>query len=112
MQMFHAETSTFHLSCREYAILPLDWIAVLGIRFGGYPILTDDMSFKMVCELLGIPPSLTMDTREDILGLPRRHRSALSGCKVASPRVWHLLTFIFGGSSCVFSVVASLATTI
>jgi len=55
VRWFHAETGTFHLSCGEYMILPLDWIAILGIRFGGYSILTDDMSFEMACELLGIP---------------------------------------------------------
>ena len=43
------------MSCREYVILPLDWTAILGIRFGEYPILTNDMSFKMASELLGIP---------------------------------------------------------
>ena len=63
VQRFHAETSTFHLSCREYVILSLDWTAILGIRFGGYLILTDDMSFKMACELLGIPLPLTIDTK-------------------------------------------------
>ena len=52
---FHAETSTFHLSCGEYVVLFLDKTAILGIRFGGYPIPTDDMSFEIACELLGIP---------------------------------------------------------
>ena len=52
---FHMETSTFHLSCREYVILPLDWTAIFGIRFSGYSILTDDISFEMAYELLGIP---------------------------------------------------------
>ena len=63
MRQFHVEMGIFHLSCREYAVLPLDWTAILGIRFGRYPILTDDMSFKMACELLGIPFPLTTDTR-------------------------------------------------
>ena len=63
VQRFHAKTGTFYLSCKEYAILPLDWTAILGIRFSGYSILTNDMSFEMACELLGIPIPLTMDMR-------------------------------------------------
>ena len=63
MRRFHAEIDTFHLSCGEYAILPLDWTALLGIRFGGLSISTKKMSFDMACELLGIPLPLTMDTR-------------------------------------------------
>ena len=63
MRQFHAKIGTFHLSCEEYTALPLDWMTILGIRFGGYPILTDDMSFEMACELLGIPLPLTTDTR-------------------------------------------------
>ena len=50
-------------------------------------------------------------TREDILGLLHHHKSALSGCRIAFLRVWHLPTFIFGGSSRAFSVVTSLETT-
>ena len=63
VQRFHIKTSTFHLSCGEYTILPLDWAAILGIRFGGYLISADDISFEMACKLLGIPLSLTTDTR-------------------------------------------------
>ena len=60
---FHADTGTFHLSYREYAILPLDWTAILGIKFGGYLIPIDDISFDMACELLGIPLPLTINTK-------------------------------------------------
>jgi len=60
---FHVETGTFHLSYREYAVLPLDWTAILGIRFGGHQILTEEMGFNMACELLGIPLPLTIETR-------------------------------------------------
>ena len=60
---FHAETGTFHLSYGEYAILPLDWTTILGMRFGGLPILTDEMSFEMASELLGIPLPLIADMR-------------------------------------------------
>ena len=63
VRRFHTETGTFHLSYGEYAILPLDWTAILGIIFGGYLIPIDDMSFEMACELLGIPFILTTNTR-------------------------------------------------
>ena len=59
---FHVKIGTFHLSSREYTILPFDWTAILGIRFGGYLISTDDMSFEMACKLLGILLLLTTDT--------------------------------------------------
>ena len=55
VRWFHAETDTFHLSCGEYAVLPLNWTTILGIRFGGHLIPIDDMSFKIACKLLGIP---------------------------------------------------------
>ena len=64
VQRFHAETCTFHLSYEEYSILPLDWKAILGIRFGGLPILTLEMDFDMACELLCIPLPLTTKTKE------------------------------------------------
>jgi len=63
VRRFHAETGTFHLSYGVYAILPLDWMAILGIRVGGLPILTKEMSFDMACELLGIPLLLIAKTR-------------------------------------------------
>uniref|UniRef100_A0A7N2MAD1 Aminotransferase-like plant mobile domain-containing protein n=1 Tax=Quercus lobata TaxID=97700 RepID=A0A7N2MAD1_QUELO len=37
-ERYHAETCTFHFSCGEYVVLPIDWTAILGIRFGGNPI--------------------------------------------------------------------------
>ena len=63
VQQFHAETGTFHLNCGEYMILPLDWTAILGIKFGGFPIPTNEMNFKMASELLGIHLPLTVNTR-------------------------------------------------
>ena len=63
VRQFHAEMGTFHLSCREYVILPLDWAAILGIKFGGFLIPTDEMSFKMASELLGIPLPMTANTK-------------------------------------------------
>ena len=63
VQQFHVKIGTFHLSYGEYAILPLYWTAILGIRFGRYPIPIDDMSFEMACKLLGIPLPLTTNTK-------------------------------------------------
>lgn len=34
-----------------------------GIRFGSFPILTNEMSFKVDSKLLGIPLLLAMDTK-------------------------------------------------
>ena len=45
VQRSHAETSTSHLSCGEYAVLPLDCMAILGLRFNGYSILSDLINF-------------------------------------------------------------------
>ena len=53
VQRFLAEMGTFHLSYGEYVVLPLDWIANFGLRFGGEPIPTKFMSFAMASELLG-----------------------------------------------------------
>ena len=44
------------------SILPLDWMAILGIRFGRFPIPTSDMSFELARKLLGILLPLTTDT--------------------------------------------------
>ena len=44
--MVSCQDGTFHLSCGEYAILSLDWTAILGIKFGIYLISTDDMSLS------------------------------------------------------------------
>ena len=54
-----------HLSLELWGVCnpPSRLDGILGIRFGSYPILTDDMSFKLVCELLGIPLPLTTDTK-------------------------------------------------
>ena len=90
VRQFHAEIDTFHLSYREYANLPLDWTAILGIRFGGYSISTDAMSFEMASELLGVPFPLTKGTKAYFgpIALPQvRIPLPLSGCRVASPKV-------------------------
>ena len=55
----HPETRTFHLSCGEYLVLPINWTSILGVRFGGHQILKDKMTFKMANDLLGIPLQLS-----------------------------------------------------
>ena len=62
VQRFHAKIDTFHLSCGEYAVLPFDWTAILRIKFDGHQIPTEEMSFDMACDLLGIPLPLTAET--------------------------------------------------
>ena len=54
VQRFHAKTTTFHLSCGEYIVLPFDWTAILGLRFGGYPVPSDLINFSTASKLLGI----------------------------------------------------------
>ena len=39
------------------------WTTILGIKFGGHQIPTEEMSFDMTCDLLGIPLPLTIETR-------------------------------------------------
>ena len=63
MWHFHVETVSFHLSCREYAVLPFDWMAILGIKFGGHPIPTKETTSEIASELLGIPLPLTVEMR-------------------------------------------------
>ena len=90
VRRFHAKTGIFHLSCGEYAILSLDWTIIIGIRFGGYSILIDAMSFEMASELLGVPFPLTKGTKAYFgpIALPQvRIPLPLSGCRVASPKV-------------------------
>lgn len=64
VQWFHAEIGTFHLSYRDHVVFPLDWIAILGLRFGREPVPTEFVSFVDECELLGIAYPLTRTTKE------------------------------------------------
>ena len=63
VQRFHIKTDTFHLSCGEYDVLPLNWMTILGIRFDGHQIPTEKLRFDMACNLLGIPLPLIAETR-------------------------------------------------
>ena len=60
---FHVETDTFHMSCGEYVVLLIDWTGILNVRFGSHQISTNEMTFEMASDLLGIPFPLTTETR-------------------------------------------------
>uniref|UniRef100_A0A2N9E1J2 Uncharacterized protein n=1 Tax=Fagus sylvatica TaxID=28930 RepID=A0A2N9E1J2_FAGSY len=74
IERFFHHTGTFHLSTCEMAVLPVDWSAILGIRFGGRA-----------------PPSEPIDGFEamEILGLA--DRDAIEGVRRPSVRIRHLL---------------------
>uniref|UniRef100_A0A2N9GTX9 Aminotransferase-like plant mobile domain-containing protein n=1 Tax=Fagus sylvatica TaxID=28930 RepID=A0A2N9GTX9_FAGSY len=73
IERFFHHTGTFHLSTCEMAVLPVDWSAILGIRFGGRA-----------------PPSEPIDGFEarEILGLA--DRDAIEGVRRPSVRIRHL----------------------
>jgi hypothetical protein len=73
IERFFHHTGTFHLSTCEMAVLPIDWSAILGIRFGGRA-----------------PPSEPIDGLEarEILGLA--DRDAIEGTRRPSVRIRHL----------------------
>ena len=110
VRQFHAETDTFHLSCREYVVLPLDWTAILGIRFGCLLIPIEEMSFDMACELFVIPLPLTAETKGyfgPIVSPQIRTKWLQSSIPWdMAPTNIHLRWFFCG-----FSVAASLVTT-
>jgi hypothetical protein len=74
IERFFHHTRTFHLSTCEMAVLPVDWSAILGIRFGGRA-----------------PPSEPIDGFEamEILGLA--DRDAIEGVRRPSVRIRHLV---------------------
>uniref|UniRef100_A0A2N9FFL7 Aminotransferase-like plant mobile domain-containing protein n=1 Tax=Fagus sylvatica TaxID=28930 RepID=A0A2N9FFL7_FAGSY len=73
IERFFHHTGTFHLSTCEMAVLPVDWSAILGIRFGGRA-----------------PPSEPVDGLEarEILGLA--DRDAIEGSRRPAVRIRHL----------------------
>ena len=84
LQWFHVETGTFHLSCGEYAVLPLDWTTILGLRFGGYLFLTDFVDFDVVSELLSIRYPLTL-TRRQYFGPTNKPQIHMEWLRVSIP---------------------------
>ena len=73
MERFFHHTGTFHLSTCEMGVLPVDWSAILGIRFGGR-----------------VPPSEPVDGLEalEILGIDDDH--AIEGTRRPSLRIRYL----------------------
>lgn len=64
MQWFHTKTGTFHLSYGEYAVLPVNWTTILGLRFSGYPVPIAFVDFDITSELLGNHYPFTWVTRQ------------------------------------------------
>ena len=54
VERFFHHTGTFHLSTCEMAVLPLDWSAILGIRFGGRAPPSELVSGPEAMEILGL----------------------------------------------------------
>jgi hypothetical protein len=54
VERFFHHTGTIHLSTCEMGVLPVDWSAILGIRFGGRIPPSDPVSDFEALEILGI----------------------------------------------------------
>jgi hypothetical protein len=54
IERFFHHTGTFHLSTCEMAVLPVDWSAILGIRFGGRVPLSEPIDGFEAREILGL----------------------------------------------------------
>jgi hypothetical protein len=54
VERFFHHTGTFHLSTCEMGVLPVDWSAVLGIRFGGRVPPSEPISGPEALDILGI----------------------------------------------------------
>ena len=77
MERFFHHTGTFHLSTCEMGVLPVDWSAILGIRFGGRVPPSEPVDGLEALEILGIDddraiegkrrPSLRIRYLRDIL---------------------------------------------
>lgn len=52
------------MSYGEHAILPLHWTDILGLRFGGYLVLSDLIDFATASALLSIHYPLTPARRK------------------------------------------------
>ena len=76
---------TFHLSCGEYAILPLDLITILGLRFEGELVLTEFVGVADECTLLGIDYPHTAVTNR-FFGPTQKPKICLLQQKMIIPR--------------------------
>jgi hypothetical protein len=73
VERFFHHTGTFHLSTCEMAVLPVDWSAILGIRFGGRAPPSEPISGPEAREILGLDD-----------------RDAIDGTRLPSVRVRYL----------------------
>ena len=60
MERFFHHAGTFHFSTCEMGVLPVDWSAILGIRFGGRIPPSEPISDFEALEILGIDDSATI----------------------------------------------------
>uniref|UniRef100_A0A2N9FI46 Reverse transcriptase n=1 Tax=Fagus sylvatica TaxID=28930 RepID=A0A2N9FI46_FAGSY len=64
VERFFHHTGTIHLSTCEMGVLPVDWSAILGIRFGGRIPPSDPVSDFEALEILGIAdPAAVVDKK-------------------------------------------------
>uniref|UniRef100_A0A2N9EJJ0 Aminotransferase-like plant mobile domain-containing protein n=1 Tax=Fagus sylvatica TaxID=28930 RepID=A0A2N9EJJ0_FAGSY len=61
VERFFHHTGTFHLSTCEMAVLPVDWSAILGIRFGGRAPPSEPIFGPEAMEILGLDDSDAID---------------------------------------------------
>uniref|UniRef100_A0A2N9I3T6 Aminotransferase-like plant mobile domain-containing protein n=1 Tax=Fagus sylvatica TaxID=28930 RepID=A0A2N9I3T6_FAGSY len=54
VERFFHHTRTFHLSTCEMGVLPVDWSAILGIRFGGKAPPSEPVSGPKALDILGL----------------------------------------------------------
>ncbi len=62
VERFFHHTGTFHLSTCEMGVLPVDWSAILGIRFEGRAPLSEPISGPEALEILGIDDPDAIDS--------------------------------------------------
>uniref|UniRef100_A0A2N9GYE0 Aminotransferase-like plant mobile domain-containing protein n=1 Tax=Fagus sylvatica TaxID=28930 RepID=A0A2N9GYE0_FAGSY len=86
-------TGTFHLSTCEMAVLPVDWSAILGIRFGGRAPPSEPIDGFEAREILGLADHDATEGRSLLLsydiasGQPTLSSAAFSGTTVHCPIV-------------------------
>uniref|UniRef100_A0A2N9GYE3 Uncharacterized protein n=1 Tax=Fagus sylvatica TaxID=28930 RepID=A0A2N9GYE3_FAGSY len=68
-RFFH-HTGTFHLSTCEMAVLPVDWSAILGIRFGGRAPPSEPIDGFEAREILGLADRDAIEGPGVLLRLP------------------------------------------
>uniref|UniRef100_A0A2N9F085 Aminotransferase-like plant mobile domain-containing protein n=1 Tax=Fagus sylvatica TaxID=28930 RepID=A0A2N9F085_FAGSY len=67
IERFFHHTGTFHLSTCEMAVLPVDWSAILGIRFGGRAPPSEPIDGFEAREILGLADRDAIEGRSLLL---------------------------------------------